>query len=632
MRKSFTRWAWAAAGLLAVSPVAVAGPGAPAHATPGAAPSIVLSAMQRDLGLTAAQAEARIVDEERAGQTDKRLRTSLGGAYAGTWLSADATVTHVAVTTQEAADLVRDAGAEPTVVTYSAADLRGVQETLDKELGSAGLPVVVTFVDVAANRVAVRARPKLVADIRAVALASGIPAGAVSVVGTTDSPTPTADIVGGSRYDLPGYFCSSGFAVDNGGFVTAGHCGVQGANTSSPSGTFQGSRFPGDDYAWVATPGRTPQPWVSDHAGGYMTVRGSAEAPVGASVCRSGAASGLRCGVITAWNTTVTYTTGETVYGMISANVCSAKGDSGGALISGFQAQGVNSGGNGDCNSGGYSFYQPVNEILAAYGLTLTVENYVPPVVTDHAPRGILEAVTAQNGGLRVEGWAADEDLAPRTTPTHVDLSVDGAARPRLLANQNRPDVGVLLGSSYGPNHGFSTYYSLANGPHTVCAWAHNHRPNGAPNEQPATALGCRTVTVGGGPPAQTSGPISSVYSTLCLDVTGGVDATGTRVQLYTCNGTPAQNWKVASDGTLRVYGGKCLDIVDYGTANSAPFQIWDCHAGVNQVWQTRPGGVLYNANSGRCMDNIGYGTTNGSPVGLWDCNGASNQQWRLPS
>ncbi|MGY0230979.1 ricin-type beta-trefoil lectin domain protein [Longispora urticae] len=600
----------------------------PAHATPGAAPSALVTAMQRDLGLTAAQAEARIVNEERAAQTERRLRASLGGAYAGTWLSADATVTHVAVTTKEAAELARDAGAEATVVAYSAADLRGVQESLDKELGSAGLPVVVTFVDVAANRVAVHARPKILGDVQAAVLASGVPVGAVSVVGSAEAPAPTADVIGGNRYDMQGGWCSVGFAVDNGGFVTAGHCGTPGTATSSPSGTFQGSRFPNDDYAWVATPGSTPRPWVNNHAGGHITVKGSAEAVVGSSVCRSGGRTGLHCGQITAWNSSVTYPQG-TVFGVIRTNVCSEPGDSGGALVSGQQAQGVTSGGSGDCSSGGVTYFQPVNEILNAYGLTLTVDTYVPPVVTDHAPMGSLDAVTAQPGGLWVAGWAADEDMAPRTTPVRIDISVDGHSTPRLTANQNRPDVGAYLGPDYGPNHGFSTTFPLANGPHTVCAWARNYRPPGATGyEPPSTALGCRTVTVGA---PVTGGPLSSVYSNLCLDVVGGIEDNGTRVQLYTCNGTAAQRWTVASDGTLRVYGGKCLDVIDFGTGNGAPFQIWDCHGAANQVWEVRPNGVLFNANAGRCVDNIGYGTTNGSPVGLWDCNGAANQQWRLP-
>ncbi|MGW4626571.1 trypsin-like serine protease, partial [Streptomyces rubiginosohelvolus] len=46
-------------------------------------------------------------------------------------------------------------------------------------------------------------------------------------------------------------------------------------------------------------------------------------------------------------------------------------GDSGGSFISGDQAQGVTSGGWGNCTSGGETWYQPINEILNRYGLRL---------------------------------------------------------------------------------------------------------------------------------------------------------------------------------------------------------------------------------------------------------------------
>jgi hypothetical protein len=42
-----------------------------------------------------------------------------------------------------------------------------------------------------------------------------------------------------------------------------------------------------------------------------------------------------------------------------------------GTSATGDQAQGVTSGGWGDCASGGRTWFQPVNEILWRYGLTL---------------------------------------------------------------------------------------------------------------------------------------------------------------------------------------------------------------------------------------------------------------------
>jgi streptogrisin C len=136
-------------------------------------------------------------------------------------------------------------------------------------------------------------------------------------------------------------------------------------------GTFQASSFPGNDYAWVAVnSGWTPQPWVNNYSGGNVTVAGSQEAGIGASVCRSGRTTGWRCGVIQAQNVTINYAAGP-VYGATQTNACAEPGDSGGSWVSGTEAQGVTSGGSGDCTAGGETYFQPVNEILSTYGVSL---------------------------------------------------------------------------------------------------------------------------------------------------------------------------------------------------------------------------------------------------------------------
>ncbi|MFJ5067135.1 S1 family peptidase [Kitasatospora sp. NPDC088556] len=201
----------------------------------------------------------------------------------------------------------------------------------------------------------------------------------VRVERATATPRPLADLHGGDAYYIDNAArCSIGFPVtQNGrpGFVSAGHCGQPGSNATasdgSSIGTFQGSTFPGNDYSWVqAGPGWTAQPQVNDYAGGAVTVAGSTEQPVGSSVCRSGSTTGWHCGTVEEVNATVTCQEGS-VYGVTRTSVCAEPGDSGGSFISGNQAQGVTSGGSGDCTSGGETYFQPVNPILSAYGLTL---------------------------------------------------------------------------------------------------------------------------------------------------------------------------------------------------------------------------------------------------------------------
>ncbi|WP_223839938.1 trypsin-like serine protease [Saccharopolyspora pogona] len=57
--------------------------------------------------------------------------------------------------------------------------------------------------------------------------------------------------------------------------------------------------------------------------------------------------------------------------GLTRTNVCAEPGDSGGSFIGGNQAQGMTSGGSGDCTSGGTTYFQPVQEARNAHGLRL---------------------------------------------------------------------------------------------------------------------------------------------------------------------------------------------------------------------------------------------------------------------
>ncbi|MFC7505648.1 S1 family peptidase, partial [Nocardioides sp. GCM10030258] len=93
----------------------------------------------------------------------------------------------------------------------------------------------------------------------------------------------------------------------------------------------------------------------------------------GTTVCRSGSTTGFKCGTIQATNQTVCYSQG-CVYQMTRTNACAEPGDSGGPYVSSTrQAQGILSGGNGNCTSGGTTFFQPINEVLSVYGLTLVI-------------------------------------------------------------------------------------------------------------------------------------------------------------------------------------------------------------------------------------------------------------------
>jgi len=364
------------AGIVAaLAAPAAAGP-APAAptATADAASPAMLAALQRDLGLTAAQARERITRDAAATATELKLRKQLGTAFAGAWLTADASSLVVAVSDARRTAEVTAAGATPTVVSRSAAQLDAVKAGLDRAAAHApAASVPGWYVDVRTNSVVVLARGGTAAA-SAFVRASGVAAGAVRIVASTEVPRTLYDVRGGDAFYIGGGRCSIGFSV-NGGYVTAGHCGSAGQATSGynqvAQGTFQASSFPGNDYSWVAVNSNwIPQPWVNNYSGGNVTVAGSTEAAVGAAICRSGSTTGWHCGSIQAKNQTVNYAQG-TVYGLTRTNVCAEPGDSGGSWLSGQQAQGVTSGGSGNCSTGGTTYFQPVTEPLGVYGVSV---------------------------------------------------------------------------------------------------------------------------------------------------------------------------------------------------------------------------------------------------------------------
>ncbi|MEU4740967.1 alpha-lytic protease prodomain-containing protein [Actinosynnema sp. NPDC023658] len=365
-----------AAGLAAaLATTATAGPPPPQLA----ADSGMIAAMARDLHLTPDQARDRIARETAATRTETSLKARLGPGFAGAWMNADATRLVVGVTAASQIQAVEAEGAEPRLVGRSLGRLDALRSKLDRNARQAPRSVPGWYVDLPTNSVVVLARDTAAA--KAFAQASGLAEGDVRIEPSTEEPRPLIDVIGGNAYYIgSGTRCSVGFPV-NGGFVTAGHCGTPGATTTQPSGTFAGSSFPGNDYAWVRTAaGNTSRPLVNRYPG-TVPVAGSTEAPVGASVCRSGSTTGWHCGTVQQKNASVTYPEG-TITGLTRTNACAEPGDSGGSWLTGDQAQGVTSGGSGNCTSGGTTYFQPVNEILQVYGLQLVVSGGTPTSTT----------------------------------------------------------------------------------------------------------------------------------------------------------------------------------------------------------------------------------------------------------
>ncbi|WP_051712769.1 S1 family peptidase [Spirillospora albida] len=332
------------AATLATAPAAPAAPTAPVAAAPAA-----------------------------AGEAATALAQRLGSRTAGAYLQDGRLV--VTVTTAQAAQAVRAAGAVPKTVARSGADLQKVMAALKRD---ATVPGTAWAVDPAANQVVLTmdgtVKGSRLGKVRAAAAKHGAAVRTEKVAGAFRTFT-----LGGEAIRTGGSRCSLGFNVRSGStyyFVTAGHCTNIGTTWTDSSGRTLGrtyaSSFPGNDYGvvrYTSTPADT-RGAVSLYGSGTRDITAAGNATVGQTVYRSGSTTGLRSGRVTALNQTVNYAEGS-VSGLIRTTVCAQPGDSGGSLFAGSTALGLTSGGSGNCTTGGTTFFQPVTEVLSRYGLSV---------------------------------------------------------------------------------------------------------------------------------------------------------------------------------------------------------------------------------------------------------------------
>jgi streptogrisin C len=126
-----------------------------------------------------------------------------------------------------------------------------------------------------------------------------------------------------------------------------------------------------------------------------------------------------------------------------------------------------------------------------------------------------------------------------------------------------------------------------------------------------------------------TSGNTSRLvgYVGKCVDVPNGNPADGTQLQLYTCNGTSAQDWTFAPDGSLRGMG-MCMDVAWGSTADGAKVQVAYCSGNPAQQWVLSAAGDLVNPQANKCLDVTAWNSADGAPLQTWTCTGGANQKW----
>lgn len=107
-------------------------------------------------------------------------------------------------------------------------------------------------------------------------------------------------------------------------------------------------------------------------------------------------------------------------------------------------------------------------------------------------------------------------------------------------------------------------------------------------------------LTLGAAPRATaavTYQQVKNWHSGKCLDVAGGSQAIGARVQQYDCNGTPAQQWTMwPTDSGYFVLqvavSGQCLQVKGGTQGDNQPVVQMPCTGEYDQQWTQRSSGV----------------------------------------
>ncbi|HSW99513.1 MAG TPA: ricin-type beta-trefoil lectin domain protein [Patescibacteria group bacterium] len=139
---------------------------------------------------------------------------------------------------------------------------------------------------------------------------------------------------------------------------------------------------------------------------------------------------------------------------------------------------------------------------------------------------------------------------------------------------------------------------------------------------------------------ATNSGPITSAIGGKCLDVYSNGRANGTKVELWTCNGSAAQNWTLQpvpdNSGNVTVHVNnedKCLDAANSQTTEKTFVQLWACNGSIAQVWKVdiKTHALVYVNGVNKCLDVQASGNFDGTQIWLWTCNGTNAQVWYPP-
>ncbi|KAJ7490745.1 ricin B lectin domain-containing protein [Mycena latifolia] len=117
-----------------------------------------------------------------------------------------------------------------------------------------------------------------------------------------------------------------------------------------------------------------------------------------------------------------------------------------------------------------------------------------------------------------------------------------------------------------------------------------------------------------------------------CLVPTSNADGAAVVIQGCGTNATALNSWVVPNGsgavGPLKIFGDKCLDVTNGVNADGTKLQIWTCAAGnTNQMWIPVSDSAITWSGKNKCVDLTNGNTTDGNQVQIWDCDASNNNQ-----
>ncbi len=286
----------------------------------------------------------------------------------------------------------------------------------------------------------------------------------------------------------------------------------------------------------------------------------------------------------------------------------------------------------GHCGSTGDPVNAPDGAALGTYrGSTFpghdwawvgTNSNWTPtPAVNNYAGGTTAVAGSSEQGigaavcrSGRTTGWRCGVIQEKNVTINYGDGDIPGMATGSACAEGGDSGGSVLSGNQA---------QGVTSGRIGDCS--SNGRFIYQPVNPILSAYGLQLTTTGGGSGGR---PLVGLAGK-CIDVPNSDFSDGKRLQLWTCNGTSAQNFAFQSDGTLRA-GGKCVDVAWGNTADGTAVQLANCSGNPAQQFTLSGAGDLVSILANKCVDVPNSNSANGTQLQIWTCNGTAAQKWRV--